>query len=82
MTTQIPICKFRASTFVACRFDTGIGGFTMANQFIQVTTRVPTTNVYGVGEQAHPALRHSFKYRRAWPLFARDQPPPVSGVRL
>ena len=54
----------------------------MANQFIQVTTRVPTTNVYGVGEQAHPALRHSFKYRRAWPLFARDQPPPVSGVRL
>ena len=54
----------------------------MPRRFLQVTTRVTTTNVYGFGEHVHPSLRHSFKRQRSWPIFARDQWPEVSHFRF
>lgn len=60
------------------RFDTGVGGFTFANQYLQVATSLPSRNLYGLGESHHQSFRHDLNYR-TWPMFARDQPPgPVS----
>lgn len=40
----------------------------------QITTSLPSVNVYGLGENRHETLRHDLKYR-VWPIWARDQPP-------
>ena len=31
--------------------DTSLGGLTMADQFLQIATRLPSTHVYGFAEQ-------------------------------
>ncbi|XP_029161995.1 lysosomal alpha-glucosidase-like [Nylanderia fulva] len=51
----------------------GIGGFIFADQFLQITTLLPTSNIYGVGEH-----RSSLKLNTNWQsftLFNKDQPP-------
>ncbi|XP_063595395.1 maltase-glucoamylase-like [Penaeus indicus] len=62
-------------------FDTSTGGFTFAEQFLQVSTRLPSSNLYGLGEHAHESFRHDLAYR-TWPMFARDQPPGNVGENL
>jgi hypothetical protein len=32
-------------------FDSSLGGLTLADQFLQVATRLPSTHVYGFAEQ-------------------------------
>ncbi|XP_037793117.1 maltase-glucoamylase, intestinal-like [Penaeus monodon] len=62
-------------------FDTSIGGFTYAEQFLQVSTGLPSNNLYGLGEHAHESFRHDLAYK-TWPMFARDQPPGSAGENL
>ena len=40
-------------------FDTTMGGFVFSDTFLQLTTKVPSMNVYGLGEHEHPSLRHN-----------------------
>ncbi|KAL4237199.1 hypothetical protein ACF0H5_005579 [Mactra antiquata] len=54
-------------------WDTSVGGFTFSNQFIQISTKLPSKYIYGFGENVHTSYRHDINYRR-WPLFSRDQP--------
>lgn len=65
----------------AVLFDTGVGGFTFADQYLQVATRLASRNLYGLGESHHQSLRHDLHYR-TWPMFARDQPPGPPGENL
>ena len=59
---------------VLCRWDTSVGGFAFANQFLQISTRLPSENLYGMGENLHFSFRHNLDYQ-TWPLWSRDQPP-------
>lgn len=54
-------------------WDTSVGGMTFEDQFLQIATRLPSTNVYGFGENVHGSLRHDLNWK-TWPMFARDQP--------
>ncbi|CAG2168008.1 unnamed protein product, partial [Oppiella nova] len=35
---------------------------------------LPSNNVYGLGENTHPSLRHNLNYK-TWPIFTKDNPP-------
>lgn len=59
------------------RFDSTVGPLIYADQYLQITTRVPSENVYGIGEQIHRQYRHDFNWK-TWPIFTRDALP--SGV--
>ncbi|XP_039303833.1 lysosomal alpha-glucosidase isoform X2 [Solenopsis invicta] len=51
----------------------GIGGFIFADQFLQISTLLPSNNIYGIGEH-----RSSLKLNTNWQLFTlfnKDQPP-------
>ncbi|XP_041359340.1 maltase-glucoamylase, intestinal-like [Gigantopelta aegis] len=54
-------------------WDTGIGGLTFTDQFLQIATRLPSSNIYGFGENRHKSFRHDLK--KTWPMFSRDQGP-------
>ncbi|XP_070579473.1 sucrase-isomaltase, intestinal-like [Ptychodera flava] len=55
-------------------WDTAIGGFTMSDQFLSISTRLPSSNIYGFGEHEHPQFRHDLNWQ-SWGMFSRDQPP-------
>ncbi|PVD23121.1 hypothetical protein C0Q70_16384 [Pomacea canaliculata] len=57
----------------AVLFDTSVGGFVFDNQFLQLSTRLPTPNVYGIGENIHQTFRRNLEYH-TYPMFGRDQP--------
>lgn len=52
-------------------FDTSIGGFTFADQFLQLSTILPSSYVYGIGENRHFTFQHNLNFKR-WPMFSRD----------
>lgn len=62
------------SIFVYFSWDTGVGGLVFTPQFLQIATRLPSENIYGLGENLHFHLRHDLNFQ-TWPLWARDQPP-------
>ncbi|XP_070183432.1 maltase-glucoamylase-like [Littorina saxatilis] len=62
----------RKSTGTAI-FDTGVGGLVLSDQFLQLATKLPSRNVYGLGENVHDSFRH--QSGKSWAAFARDQPP-------
>lgn len=62
-------------------WDSDLPGMTFEDQFIQISTRLPSDYVFGLGETEHNAFRHEMK-RRPIGLFAKDQPPIVSGYSL
>ncbi|KAG7153671.1 Maltase-glucoamylase, intestinal-like [Homarus americanus] len=62
-------------------FDTSIGGLTYANQFLQVSTHLASSYLYGLGEGVHTTLKHDLRYV-TWPMFARDQSPLGPGENL
>lgn len=66
--------------FVNCftRFDTSIGPLQYADQFLQLSIKLPSRNIYGVGEHVHKQYRHDVNWK-TWPMFSRDIGP--SGVR-
>ncbi|XP_063403845.1 maltase-glucoamylase-like [Mytilus trossulus] len=55
-------------------FDSRVGGLTLTNQFLQISTQLPSTNVYGFGENIHKSFKHDLNYK-TWPMFSRDQAP-------
>ncbi|XP_064624521.1 maltase-glucoamylase-like [Lineus longissimus] len=62
-------------------WDTSVGGFMFADQFLQIATKLPSRNIYGFGENLHHSFRHDLNFR-TWPMFARDQPPSFWGENL
>ncbi|KAB7502307.1 hypothetical protein Anas_08377 [Armadillidium nasatum] len=50
-----------------------VGPLTYEDQFIQITTLLPSEYFYGLGETAHDSLRRPFNSRRTTPIFTRDR---------
>lgn len=49
-----------------------VGALTFEDQFLQITTALPTAYLYGMGENTHMKLKHTFQPRQTYPIFARD----------
>lgn len=49
-------------------------GFTFSDQFIQISTILPSGYIYGLGETEHRTYRHDLNWV-TWGMFAKDQPP-------
>ena len=86
--TNSPVFSFkinRRSTGTTL-FDSSLGGLTFADQFLQIATKLPSRNVYGIGENEQSSFKHTFrgfetdgsKQHPKWGLYARDEPPNVS----
>ncbi|KAI1705427.1 glycosyl hydrolases family 31 domain-containing protein [Ditylenchus destructor] len=54
-------------------WNTSPGGFIFSDQFIQIATKLPSTNMYGFGENFHDELKHDFGVYNTWGMFARDK---------
>ncbi len=68
--------KVLALHFLYCRFDTSIGPLFFSNQFLQITSSLPTDDIYGLGEHVL-GLKLSTKWSLLT-LFSRDiGDPPV-----
>lgn len=55
-------------------FDTVLPTFIYEDQFLQISTRLPSKNVYGLGEHNHRQFRHNLNWKR-WSIFTRDVAP-------
>ena len=55
-------------------FDSGLGGLTVSDQFLQISGLLPSDNVYGFAEQEQPSFRHDLHWK-TWGMFARDHAP-------
>uniref|UniRef100_A0A8C6BF76 Maltase-glucoamylase n=1 Tax=Monodon monoceros TaxID=40151 RepID=A0A8C6BF76_MONMO len=62
-------------------FDSSIGPLLFADQFLQLSIRLPSANVYGLGEHVHQQYRHDMNWK-TWPIFARDTIPKGDGTNL
>lgn len=45
--------------------------------FLRISTRLPSSYIYGFGETEHTAFRRDLNWH-TWGMFSRDQPPGVS----
>ncbi|KAI6063234.1 Maltase-glucoamylase, intestinal-like protein [Aix galericulata] len=52
-------------------FNTSIGPLQYADQFLQLSIKLPSSNIYGVGEHVHKQYRHDVNWK-TWPMFSRD----------
>ncbi|KAM9274801.1 sucrase-isomaltase, intestinal [Cariama cristata] len=52
-------------------FDTTVGPLQYADQFLQLSIKLPSSNIYGVGEHVHKQYRHDVNWK-TWPMFSRD----------
>ena len=43
-------------------FDSSLGGLTLADQFLQIGAKIPSSNVFGLGEHEHHSLRHNMSW--------------------
>lgn len=68
-------CQFMACLLLFARWDIniGAGSLILSDQFLQIGSRLPSINVYGLGEHIHDSFRHEMN--KTWPSFSRDQPP-------
>lgn len=57
-------------------WDSRLPGFAFNDQFIQISTRLPSQYVYGFGEVEHTAFNRDMNWH-TWGMFTRDQPPGV-----
>ncbi|XP_006861321.1 PREDICTED: maltase-glucoamylase, intestinal [Chrysochloris asiatica] len=62
-------------------FDSSIGPLLFDDQFLQLSIRLPSANVYGLGEHVHQQYRHDMNWK-TWPIFARDTTPNGDGTNL
>jgi hypothetical protein len=58
-------------------FDTSIGGLILSDQFLQIVTKLDSSNLYGFGEHEHHTLRHDMNWKK-WAMYSRDQAVSVS----
>ncbi|XP_054420203.1 probable maltase-glucoamylase 2 [Pteronotus mesoamericanus] len=61
--------------------DTDIGPLLFAEQYLQLSFRLPSANVYGLGEHVHQQYRHSMAWK-TWPIFTRDAAPTPGMINL
>nr|XP_045367131.1 putative maltase-glucoamylase-like protein FLJ16351 [Camelus bactrianus] len=61
--------------------DTGIGPLQFAQQYLQLSFRLPSANVYGLGEHVHQEYRRSVAWK-TWPIFTRDATPTEGMINL
>ncbi|MEQ2304410.1 hypothetical protein AMECASPLE_026720, partial [Ameca splendens] len=52
-------------------FDTTMAPLVFADQYIQLSARLPSHNIYGLGEHVHQRYLHDTNWR-TWPIFTRD----------
>ncbi|XP_067392749.1 sucrase-isomaltase, intestinal [Emydura macquarii macquarii] len=52
-------------------FNTSIGPLQYADQYLQLSIKLPSSNIYGVGEHVHTQYRHDVNWK-TWPIFTRD----------
>ncbi|KAL6037192.1 hypothetical protein STEG23_003002 [Scotinomys teguina] len=57
-------------------WDSRLPGFAFNDQFIQISTRLPSQYVYGFGEVEHTTFNRDLDWH-TWGMFTRDQPPGV-----
>ncbi|XP_068752603.1 maltase-glucoamylase-like [Montipora capricornis] len=62
-------------------WDSSVGVFIFEDQFIQISTKTPSSFVYGFGEQEHKSFKHNLSAWDVLPIFTRDQFP-FSGGNL
>ncbi|GFQ97998.1 sucrase-isomaltase, intestinal, partial [Trichonephila clavata] len=62
-------------------WDTSIGGLVLSDKFLQISSYLPSKNIYGLGEHTHETLRHDLDYK-TWPMFARDRFPEGGPINL
>ncbi|XP_067130265.1 lysosomal alpha-glucosidase-like isoform X2 [Centruroides vittatus] len=55
-------------------FDTDTPGTVFADQFLQMTIKLPSSNIYGLGEHKTTTYKHDSNWKK-WTFFARDEPP-------
>ncbi|XP_076845359.1 maltase-glucoamylase isoform X2 [Brachyhypopomus gauderio] len=55
-------------------WDSTLPTFTFSDMFIQISTRLPSRNIYGFGETEHSSFRHDLNWQ-TWGMFSKDQPP-------
>ncbi|CAH1781001.1 unnamed protein product, partial [Owenia fusiformis] len=56
-------------------FDTSdIPGFIFSDQYIQLTTRLASAHLYGLGEHNHRQFKHNMNWKK-WTIFTRDVAP-------
>ncbi|XP_054552732.1 maltase-glucoamylase-like [Talpa occidentalis] len=68
---QLRIIRRKSRTVL---WETSFGGLIFSNQFLQVTTSVPSTAVYGFGEHEHASFKHDMNFVK-YGMFSRDQSP-------
>ncbi|GAB1290723.1 Maltase-glucoamylase 2, pseudogene [Apodemus speciosus] len=61
--------------------DTGIGPLQFDQQFLQLSFRLPSSNVYGLGEHVHQQYLHNMSWN-TWPIFTRDTVPTEGMINL
>ncbi|XP_075862342.1 putative maltase-glucoamylase 2 [Microcebus murinus] len=61
--------------------DTSIGPLQFAEQYLQLSFRLPSANVYGLGEHVHQQYRHNMSWK-TWPIFTRDTTPTKGMINL
>ncbi|XP_038011667.1 maltase-glucoamylase, intestinal-like [Motacilla alba alba] len=55
-------------------WDSPLVDLFFSNQFLQITTTVPSTSVYGFGEHEHPTFKHNMNFV-TYGMYSRDQAP-------
>ena len=58
-------------------FDTNIPGMIFSDQYIQLSTRLTSTNIYGFGEHTDDSYKQDINWKKM-SLFAHDMPTNVS----
>ncbi|XP_076769599.1 putative maltase-glucoamylase 2 [Arvicanthis niloticus] len=61
--------------------DTGIGPLQFDQQYLQLSFRLPSSNVYGLGEHVHQQYLHNMSWN-TWPIFTRDTTPTEGMINL
>jgi len=62
----------------AVLFDSSAGNLIFADQYLTMSWKVPTENVYGIGENEQSTYKHDFSKTATYALWGRDQPPAVN----
>uniref|UniRef100_A0A8C3Q1W3 P-type domain-containing protein n=1 Tax=Chrysolophus pictus TaxID=9089 RepID=A0A8C3Q1W3_CHRPC len=55
-------------------WDSQLPTFTFSDMFIQISTRLPSSYLYGFGETEHTQYHRDMNWH-TWGMFSRDQPP-------
>ena len=61
-----------------------MGGFVFSDQYLQVSARIGSPHVYGLGEHLHTeGIKHDMNWR-TWPIHAAGKHPtgPVSSITV